>query len=129
MAVLLNWSDLDGRKLADGDRIESSISTPVYSDDDPRRISVVVRIVLGPGLSWWKQIELASFDRSRMAFAEVDGGHVGAECTGQVWPPSNGVRWVTLWKAKAFGVHTPMYDLTDLGFLKGKFLNLHWIKD
>jgi hypothetical protein len=129
MNILLNWTDLDGRRLPDGDRIESAISAPDYPEDDPRRVSVVVRLELGPGLDWWKMVELTTFNRTRMASAEVDGRNPGTECVAQIWPPANGARWLTLWKAKVAGVHTPMYDLTDIGFLKGKVLNLRWIKD
>jgi hypothetical protein len=129
MNILLNWADLDGRRLADGDRIEKDIASPEYSDDDPRRFWLFVRIELGPGVSWWKQAELTDFNRNHLASAEVQDSHSAAECHAQIFPPENGARWLTLWKGKAFGVHTRMYDLTDLGFLKGKLLILRWLKD
>ena len=34
-----------------------------------------------------------------------------------------------MWKAKTFGVHTPMYGLADLEHIKGKRVTFRWIAD
>ncbi len=127
--AIIHWQDLDGRKLPDGDRIEMALSSPSYGPDDPRRFSVRVRLELGAGINWWKQVELTDFDYNRMAHVEAHDGDRSAECVAQIWPPANGARRLLLAKAKMFGVHTGVYELTDLAFLKGKALTLRWVED
>lgn len=129
MNILLDWSDLDGRRLPDGDRIESTISSPIYSEDDPRRLWLIVRIELGPGIRWWKQVELTDIDRRRLAQAEAQDDTTSDECHANAVPARNPARWMVLWKAKTAGVHTPMYDLTDLDRMAGKYVLLRWTRD
>ena len=37
-------------------------------------------------------------------------------------------RWIVLTKAKAFGVHTGVYEITDIGALSGKKVRIEWME-
>ena len=125
--IQIDWSALDGRLLEDGDRINLSVATLDLADDDPLRFGIRVVLRLGPGLTWWKMVELTRFDGERLTTAEVHDQHTLAECAAGVTPGE--ARKLVLWKAKAFGIHTPMYVLLDLAQFRGKQVMLDWVQD
>jgi hypothetical protein len=113
----IHYSDLDGQKvLNDGDRIHVFQSAGV----DPSKVT----IVLNSRVTWWKGIQADSVvlsqcqDSQNISQADVNIDIVHG-------------KGIQLWKAKDFGVHVDMYDITDVKSwaLGGKVYTFIWQND
>jgi hypothetical protein len=98
-----------------------------------------VRLVSATGIDWWKAVEIRRGPRAaggclrrnpgtRVAIAEtqdqIDVATASADNN------LANASTIVLWKAKALGVHTPMYRMTgNLGALRGQRLTIRWVQD
>jgi hypothetical protein len=119
----LDWSDLErSQRLPDRDVVSVS-----YDDIDPDTTEIALQ--LARPLDWWKGIQTLNGTNAQIAFTEAEGrdGAAGPDAV-----PSGDLATgghLVMWKAKTFGVHTPMYALADLEHIKGKRVTFRWIAD
>ncbi len=121
--IIIDWGDLlVNRRLQDNDVVTATLS-PNGTDDTQ------ISLNLARPLTWWKGIQVLNNSDAQMAFVECQG------LNGQAGPaviPSGdldvGAKLV-LWKAKIFGIHTPMYIIAGLEALRGQNVNLRWQAD
>jgi hypothetical protein len=118
--IRISRNDLvNAHRLRDGD--------VVYLTETPAPPGTTeVRISLAPHGLWWKGIQVTDDSDRQIAFIESDGETYASFDSRSVQTGGS----IVLWKAKAFGVHTPMYviptgDLTP----DGKCFNFHWAAD
>ncbi|MFG1704749.1 hypothetical protein ACFLIM_16305 [Nonomuraea sp. M3C6] len=85
-----------------------------------------VRISLAPHGLWWKGVQVTDDSDRQICFVETDGEIHASFDSRSVQTGGN----IVLWKAKMFGVHTPMYVLPT-GDLSpdAKCFNFHWAAD
>jgi hypothetical protein len=119
----IDWSDLEiSERLNDRDVI-----TVRYEDIDPNTSEFVIE--LARHKNWWKGIQLLDNTDGQMGFIEVENGTKSA---GPLAVPSSDIKTggrIILWKAKTFGVHTPMYVLANIEHVKGKRVTFRWVAD
>jgi hypothetical protein len=99
--IVIKWADLlQGNRLSDGDIIKVVSSGGI----SPREIEI--KLELTGNVRWWKGLQASEIvlcqcqDDQRQSSAKVDYAQFSD-------------RTFTIWKAKAFGVHTPMYTIQD----------------
>jgi len=98
-----------------------------YTDLDPN--TTEIELDLAPPLSWWKGIQTLNGTNAEIAFTQCEGnnGHAGPDAVQSGDLITGG--HLILWKAKTFGVHTPMYALAGLEHIAGKRVSFRWIAD
>ena len=102
MTIGINWDQLvNGAQLSDGDRIAVQVKTGVVP---PEKIQIELQ--LGSGMTWWKGLEASEIVLCQCQ----DSNNISM---GQVNYDDFSKRTFTFWKAKLFGVHTPMYHLEN----------------
>jgi hypothetical protein len=119
----LDWGDLErSQRLPDRDVISVT-----YHDIDPG--TTEFELELAPPLDWWKGIQVLNGTNAQVTFVECQGrgGHAGPNGVPSGDLVTGG--HMVLWKAKTFGVHTPMYGFADLEHVRGKRVTLRWIAD
>ena len=121
--IFIDWGDLENSKrLNDGD-----VVTVSFQDIDPNTSEF--NLVLAPHKTWWKGVSLLDNTDGQMGLIEVQDRKKNA---GPISVPASDIEvggHIILWKAKAFGVHTPMYMLADLERVKGKGVTFRWVSD
>jgi hypothetical protein len=119
----LDWGDLErSQRLPDRDVVSVE-----YEDIDPG--TTEIQLELAPPLDWWKGIQTLNGTNAGIAFTQCEGhgGQAGPDAV-----PSGDLitgGHLIMWKAKMFGVHTPMYGLGDLEHIQGKRVKFRWIAD
>ena len=119
MTYQINVSELNGQNtLPDGDKIRV--------EEGPSNIgSDLIEIALQlQGVSWWKGIQLDGivlcqaqdnqpYSASRVSYAQLESLSLN------------------LWKAKMFGIHTPMYTVADAhtALQSGRAYTFVWLLD
>lgn len=123
MTYDIDWGDLErSQRLQDGD----ILAITVEEIDDPNSIEFTLK--LGGGVNWWKGLEITN-GKNRKGLIEASGSN------GQAGPLRLSMDEITtggkliLLKAKAFGVHTGMYELAYLEQKAGKRVNFLWVSD
>jgi hypothetical protein len=118
----LDWTDLDGRDLSDGDQI-----TMVDSAGTGAHVTMTL---LTPGnVTWWKDIEIQDSTGAVIAAAWTqDATHESLPLS---VPNAAGLAGLQLvFKKAAFlGVHTPVYQIPSLLGKEGHTLTFTWRKD
>lgn len=121
--IYIDWRDLEvSKRLNDGDVI-----TLTYEDIDATNSEFLLE--LPPHKAWWKGVQLLDNTDGQMGFLEVQDGN---KLAGPLVVLSSDIEvggHLVLWKAKAFGVHTPMYVLADLEHVNGKRVKFRWVAD
>ena len=122
--IFIDWNDLEvSKRLNDGDVINMS------KEDlgDPSVSQFVLQ--LSPHKDWWKGLQLLDNTDAQIAFTEVQAPQREAS-SGLISQNDIAVGGkLVLWKAKTFGIHTPMYILADLERVAGQKVTLQWNAD
>ena len=116
----IKFDQLNGEtKLEDGDVIAVQVTE---NATDPAHIRIGLQ--LGPGVFWWKGIQL---DEIIVCQCQDSQNYSVSQVSYQVFKDRN----LNLWKAKAFGAHTPMYTITDSvqKMKAGNQYLFEWLKD
>jgi hypothetical protein len=113
---------LRGSRLADGDRIKGTRQ----AGDAPDEYAFTLE--LGDGITWWKALIAVNENGQQTQVAEVQDDTRSADLLLSEDEVDAGTT-VELWKAKAFGAHTHIYTLNDLGRAKGRQITLTWRQD
>jgi hypothetical protein len=121
--IFIDWNDVEqSRRLSDGD-----VVTAVTNDVDPNTTEFVVQ--LAGHLDWWKGVQVLDNTDRQVGFVETQGFGTSSDLLAiPVIDIEVGGKLI-LWKAKRFGVHTPMYIIADLEHVKGKRITFHWSAD
>jgi hypothetical protein len=118
--IRISRNDLtNAHRLRDGD--------VVYLTETPAPPGTTeVRISMAPHGLWWKGIQVTDDSDRQIAFVETEGEAYASFDSRSVQTGGN----IVLWKAKMFGVHTPMYVIPT-GDLSpdGKCFAFHWAAD
>jgi hypothetical protein len=120
--IVFNWQQLaEGRpvRLQDGDLIE--ITTEDFASDRTQ-----VTLSQAPHLDWWKGCALEDGHGHQMGFVEVEGGMKYAEMPALDSQGLTVSGRLVLWKAKLFGVHTPMYASPTTGMAASGCSSIGW---
>ena len=121
--IFIDWGDVEvSKRLNDGD-----IITVSFEDIDPNTSEFILE--LAPHKTWWKGLQLLDNTDGQMDFIEVQDQ---TKLAGPITVPSGDIEvggHVVLWKAKIFGIHTPMYLLAGLERVKGKRDTFRWVAD
>jgi hypothetical protein len=119
----IDWGDLlVRRRLHDNDVVTATLSANGMAETQ-------ITLNLARPLTWWKGIQVFDDSDAQIAFVKCQGldGHAGPaaipSCKLDV-----GARLV-LWKAKSFGIATPMYVIAGLEILRGQNVIVHWQAD
>jgi len=122
--INIDWHDLEvSKRLNDGD----VISVSYEAAEDPNSIELVLN--LAAHKTWWKEVQLVDNTGAEVFRLEVqdvnkaDGPRAAPAIDVEVGGSIN------LWKAKALGIHTPMYTLSDLEYVRGKRVIFRWSAD
>src|SRR5688500_18392876 len=111
--AIIDWADLEvSQRLNDGDVISVK-----FEDIDPNTSEFFLELL--PHKTWWKGLQLRDNTNGEMGFLRVENSK---KTDGPITVPSSDIdvgNTVVLWKAKMFGVHTPMYELAGLERIKG----------
>jgi hypothetical protein len=122
--IFIDWNDVEvSRRLNDGD-----VVTATETDIDPNTTEFVLE--LAPHKDWWKGIQCPDNTDAQIGFIEAQGrgGAVSEVLSVRSSDIEVGGKLI-LWKAKLFGVHTPMYVLPDLERKEGKRVTFRWSAD
>lgn len=117
--IVIYTMDCDGEtRLSDGDKIRLQESA---SSCGPNYIELGLRL---EGVSWWKGLQLDG-----IVLAQCQDNQPA--CWSQVSYAQFETLTLTLWKATAFGIHTPMYDVADAHqkLQPGKSYTFDWLSD
>jgi hypothetical protein len=121
--IFIDWNDvMTSKRLQDGDVVTAS-TTDIASD------TIELVLELAPHKQWWKGVQLLDNTDGQVGFIEVEGA--GGR-TDPIAIRADDVEVggkIILWKAKLFGVHTPMYILADLEQVRGKRVTFRWSAD
>ncbi|SFR22139.1 hypothetical protein SAMN04488564_10674 [Lentzea waywayandensis] len=120
MTIHIDWSDLEK-----GNRLREDTVTLKVTDYDEDDITQF-RLRLTGAVNWWKGIEIKNASGQVVTFTEATGPQIGVSEV--EWDAIVGGK-IVLWKAKVFGVHTPMYDLDIDEHIMGKKLAFRWSAD
>lgn len=122
----IDWQSLEEtRVLPDGDRIHVT-----YENLPPDTLGGEIRLILGPDVSWWKQVDLYRYDGSYHLVARVEASddHANHDASFTNGNLENGR--VVLWKAKEFGLKKPKYMLSNVAErMNGKRTTFTWLDD
>jgi hypothetical protein len=121
--IPVSWEELEQtHRLRDGDNIGV-----IVSDIDPGWTEFV--LTKAWWLTWWKGVQVLDSTGAQIGFAEVTGGTNESQVirveSRYLFPGGN----LVFWKAKLFGVHTPMYRCADIQGLDGKRATFEWYAD
>ncbi|WP_188191733.1 hypothetical protein [Nonomuraea sp. SYSU D8015] len=118
--IRISRNDLvHAHRLRDGD--------VVYLTETPAPPGTTeVRISMAPHGLWWKGVQVTDDADRQICFVETDGETYASFDSRSVQTGGS----IVLWKAKAFGVHTPMY-VVPTGDLSpdAKCFTFHWAAD
>ncbi|MFD7341262.1 hypothetical protein ACFV98_35565 [Streptomyces violascens] len=120
MTIHIEWGQLENAQRLQEDQLKLRISE--FTDPEFTEFQLSL---LG-AVNWWKGIEVKNSGGQIVDFVDATGPQQGL--TEVPWDSILGGS-VVLWKAKAFGIHTPMYDLSISHRLKGKCLSFRWVAD
>ncbi len=121
MTIEITWKEVEkSMPLDDGDIISAT-------EEDSIPNTTIIRLVLAPQITWWKGIEIFLGNEEKGFIQAQDDDK---EPPGIVYFENIGVgSRLVFWKAKTFGIHTPMYTLEDLESKQGKVITFQWITD
>ena len=121
--IFIDWTDVEvSKRLHDGD-----VVTATEADINPDTTEFIVE--LAPHKDWWKGIQCLDNTDAQIGFIEAQGrGAVSQVLSVRSSDIEVGGK-IVLWKAKSFGVHTPMYVLAVLERKKGKRVTFRWSAD
>jgi hypothetical protein len=88
-----------------------------------------IQLELARPLDWWKGIQTLNGTNAQIAFTECQGHDASAGPDAIPSGDRTTGGHLVRWKAKTFGVHTPMYGLANLEHIKGKRVKFRWIAD
>src|SRR5579864_5426327 len=89
---------------------------------------VTFTLILDPAITWWK--ELKFFDKNNNVLGEVSNADNGfGPYTFSIPAGSLDGSVLVISKAKAFGVHTGMYEIFDLLSQAGTHITFTWVSD
>jgi hypothetical protein len=94
--------------------------------NNPNPYETKVVMTTSSNVTWWKEVALGSNNDNVILARDYtqDGKH-----TATVSSTESGDMCVQLSKAKAFGVHTPMYNIDMYGGIQGKIVYINWLHD
>jgi predicted thioesterase len=122
--IFIDWNDLEvSKRLNDGD----VVSVKYESLGNTNTSDFVLE--LAQHKTWWKGVQVLDNTDAQIGFLEVSDSNKLSKPL-EVNAVDIGVGGhIVLWKAKTFGVHTPMYVIADLERVKGKKVTFHWSAD
>ncbi|MGE5263627.1 MAG: phage tail protein [Acidobacteriota bacterium] len=106
--------------------IEDTISLTLSAAGNPAEVEF--QLESAPAVTWWKALELRSSSGGMLNQGETHDNDHGPYAFSAPANDLVGAR-LTLAKAKAFGVHTGMYDLENLSAYQGRSLQFLWQRD
>ena len=109
-------------RLRDGDNIRVTLS-----DTDAGWTEFV--LTLAPWKDWWKGLQVLDGTGAQIDFAQVEKSTKESGVVRVASRYLNPGGSLVFWKAKAFGVHTPMYRCADIQDLDGKRATFEWYAD
>ena len=115
----ITWNDFPG-PLADGDTIDMSLTNGLCNTQ------FQVILTTPSDVTWFK--EIMAFDAEQRAVGWIstqDSWHGPAAMTLSIETTVS----LVFTKAKAFGIHTGMYDVANIPFLAGKVVSFNWTAD
>jgi|GEM_PF-3700817 len=121
--IITDWHDLvDRKRLHDGDVLQV-IETPT----DPDYTEFMLE--LPRHKTWWKGLQLCDSTNAEIDFISVQNSRKVAGPIRVLNMDIEVGSKLYLWKAKLFGIYTPMYALADLGTKRGKRITFRWVAD
>jgi hypothetical protein len=124
MTISIDWYDVTvSRRLPDGDVVTARFEPT----NDPSKFEVVLQ--LAAHKTWWKGVQILDNTYAEVGFLEVQDSTKEAGPAVFVSDDVEVGGRLKLWKAKAFGVHTEMYELADLERLRGQRVTFRWSAD
>lgn len=122
----ITWANFNsGVNLQDNDRI-------LFREEDRDENTCEVEVILKSSVSWWKEIKAFSYQGNELGWIGTQDASRGPvsmllETRSDASPYS--AQMLVFSKAKAFGVHTGMYQVLDLYRKSGKRLIFEWQRD
>ena len=93
----------------------------------PGKIEFVLRTDLRPARRLWRALALVdNSNGTQFAIVENDKSNMGGPNTMSDTVERLGIAYINIQKAKAFGVHTGMYDLRNLTEKAGRRVTFIW---
>ena len=121
--IFIDWGDVEqSKRLQDGDVVSATTQGASPGTTD-------FQLNLAPHKTWWKGLQVLDNTNGQIGFLEVQDGNKASQVLSV---PSADIQTggkLVLWKAKMFGVHTPMYVLADLEAKSGKKVVFRWSAD
>jgi hypothetical protein len=121
--IFIDWSDVEqSKRLQDGDVVSATT-------EDATPATTQFELDLAPHKTWWKGLQVLDNTDAQIGFLEVQDDNKMSEVLSV---PSADIEVggkLVLWKAKMFGVHTPMYVLADLEAKAGQKVIFRWSAD
>lgn len=106
--------------------IEDTVSLTLTVAGNPDQVEF--QLETASGVTWWKALELRSSSGGVISQVETRDDDHGPHTFSAPANDLVGAR-LTLAKAKAWGIHTGMYDLENLSACQGKSLQFLWQRD
>lgn len=124
--IFIDWGDVFvSKRLADGDVVTASDEGAAEAG------KTEFGMELAPHKTWWKGTQVLDNTDGQIAFLEVQDANKGPSWQAIDNRDIEVGGKIILWKAKMFGVHTPMYALAGLEDerVRGKRILLRWSAD
>ena len=120
MTIAVKWDQLVHEKqLSDKDKIAVQVQEGKVNPDQ-----IQIELVLGAGVTWWKGLQASEIILCQCQDSQTQSSATIAYNTFLA-------RTFTLYKAKAFGAHTPMYHIEKQNdhMIGGNTYRFHWVND
>jgi hypothetical protein len=115
----ITWEDFD-RPLADGDVIR------LAEADGPVAGTIEVVLMLGPRVTWWKEVKAITGDRATIGRVTRSGRYRGPLA---LTIPVADVAYIVFSKARFLGRKTEMYAVGNPAEKDGRQLTFSWETD
>lgn len=120
-AANLKWGNFPA--VSSEDRISVTTTSDIVAVSEIR-----VCLESAPGITWWKGVKLLDWNNNDLALIFTENGNHGRTCTTSLL---SDIKQLELWKAKALGVHTHMYTLSNSMLMQnaGAQVVFRWVQD
>lgn len=120
-ATNLQWGNFPAVSSEDRISVTTNFDTVAGSQ-------IMVCLESAPGITWWKGVKLLDWNNNDLALIFTQDGNHGRTCTTSLL---SDIKQLELWKAKALGVHTHMYTLSQSVLMQrtGAQVVFRWVQD